>query len=64
MPTLVWLYLIALLYYRSSESCVVFAKAGQMVSHDCLTRMLPAGWSGPRLLDTSGAYCSSENGVT
>jgi putative transposase len=51
MPTLVWLYLTALLYYRTSASCVALAEALQMVSHDRLTRMLQADWSGQRLLE-------------
>jgi putative transposase len=51
MPTLVWLYLTALLYYRTSASCVALAEALQLVSHDRLTRMLQADWSGQRLLE-------------
>ena len=51
MPTLVWLYLTALLYYRTSASCVALAEALHMVSHDRLTRMLQADWSGQRLLE-------------
>lgn len=51
MPTLVWRYLTALLYYRTSASCVAFAEALQSVSHDRLTRMLQADWSGQRLLE-------------
>jgi putative transposase len=51
MPTLVWLYLTALLYYRTSATCVALAEALQTVSHDRLTRMLHADWSGQRLLE-------------
>jgi hypothetical protein len=51
MPTLVWHYLTALLYYRTSASCVALAEALQSVSHDRLTRLLQADWSGQRLLD-------------
>jgi hypothetical protein len=53
MPTLVWLYLTALLYDRTSSSCVAFAEALATVSHDGLTRMLQADWSGPRLLESA-----------
>ena len=52
MPTLVWLYLTALLYYRTSATCVALAEALQTVSHDRLTRMLQADWSGQRLLES------------
>jgi putative transposase len=51
MPMLVWRYLTALLYYRTSASCVAFAEALQSVSHGRLTRMLQADWSGQRLLE-------------
>jgi putative transposase len=51
MPTLVWHYLTALLYYRTSASCVALAEALQSVSHDRLTRLLQADWSGQRLLE-------------
>jgi putative transposase len=53
MPTLVWLYLTALLYYRTSASCVAIAEALQTVSHDRLTRLLQADWSGQRLLESA-----------
>jgi hypothetical protein len=49
MPTLVWLYLTALLYYRTSATCVAIAEALETVSHDRLTRMLQADWSGHTL---------------
>jgi putative transposase len=52
MPTLVWLYLTALLYYRTSASCVALAEGLQTVSHDRLTRMLQADWSGQTLLES------------
>jgi putative transposase len=51
MPTLVWPYLTALLYYGISTSCVAVAEALQTVSHDRLTRMLQADWSGQTLLE-------------
>jgi len=51
MPQLLWLYLTALLYYRTSVSCVAFAEALQTVSHDRLTRLLQANWSGHTLLE-------------
>jgi DDE superfamily endonuclease len=51
MPTLVWLYLTAILYYRTSATCVALAEALQTVSHDRLTRMRQADWSGQRLLE-------------
>jgi hypothetical protein len=51
MPELVWLYLTALLYYRTSASCVALAEALETVSHDRLTRLLQSEWSGQRLLE-------------
>jgi hypothetical protein len=54
MPTLVWLYLTAVLYYRTSAPCVAFAEALQTVSHDRLTRLWQADWSGQTLLDLAG----------
>jgi putative transposase len=51
MPTLVWLYLTALLYDRTSAACTALAEALQTVSHDRLTRMLQADWSGQTLLE-------------
>ena len=51
MPTLVWLYLTALLYYRTSANCVALAEALATVSHDRLTRLLQSDWSGQRLLE-------------
>src|SRR5918992_3863541 len=53
MPELIWLYLTALLYYRTSASCVAVADVLQTVSHDRLTRMLQAGWSGQKLLESA-----------
>jgi Transposase DDE domain len=53
MPELIWLYLTALLYYRTSASCVALAEALQGVSHDRLTRMLQADWSGHTLLESA-----------
>jgi hypothetical protein len=51
VPELLWLYLTALLYYRTSASCVALAEALPTVSHDRLTRMLQAEWSGQTLLE-------------
>jgi len=48
MPTLVWLYLTALLDDRTSTSCVALAEALETVSHDRLTRLLRADWSGAK----------------
>ncbi len=53
MPKLIWLYLTALLYYRTSATCVALAEALQTVSHDRLTRMLRADWSGHTLLESA-----------
>jgi hypothetical protein len=53
MPELLWLYLTALLYYRTSGSCVALAEALQTVSHDRLTRMLQGDWSGQTLLEVA-----------
>jgi hypothetical protein len=53
MPTLVWHYLPALLYYSASGSCVALAEALETVSHDRLTRRLQADWSGQRLLESA-----------
>jgi putative transposase len=51
MPELLWLYLTALLYYRTSATCTALAEALQTVSHDRLTRLLQADWSGQTLLE-------------
>lgn len=51
MPKRVWLYLTALLYDRTSVSCVALAEALESVSHDGLTRLLQADWSGQTLLE-------------
>jgi Transposase DDE domain len=51
MPMLVWHYLTALLYYRTSGSCVALAEALETVSHDRLTRLLRGDWSGQTLLE-------------
>ena len=51
MPKMDWLYLTALLYDRTSATCVAFAEAWQTVSHDRLTRMLQSAWSGHTLLE-------------
>jgi hypothetical protein len=51
MLTLIWLYLTALLYDRTSATCVALAEALQTVFHDRLTRLLQADWSGQTLLE-------------
>jgi Transposase DDE domain len=51
MPTLVWLYLTAVLYDRSSARGVALAEALETVSHDRLTRMLQGHWPGHTLLE-------------
>jgi putative transposase len=51
MPQLIWLYLTALLYDRTSVSCVALAEALETVSHDRLTRLLQGNGAGPTLLD-------------
>jgi hypothetical protein len=51
MPQLLWLYLTALLYDRTSVSGVALAEALETVSHDRLTRRLQANWSGHTLLE-------------
>jgi DDE family transposase len=53
MPTLVWLDLTALLYDRTSSRCVALAETLETVSHDRLTKMLQADWSGQRLLESA-----------
>jgi putative transposase len=51
MPELIWRYLTALLYDRTSATCVALAEALKTVSHDRLTRLLRADWSGQILLE-------------
>jgi hypothetical protein len=51
MSELIWLYLTALLYVRTSVTCVALAEALETVSPDRLTRMLQAQWSGHTLLE-------------
>jgi hypothetical protein len=51
MPELLWLSLTALLYNRTSASCGALAEALETVSHDRLTRLLQAEWSGHTLLE-------------
>jgi hypothetical protein len=53
MPTLVWLSLTAWLYDRPSSRGVPLAEALEPVSHDRLTSMLQADWSGQRLLESA-----------
>jgi Transposase DDE domain len=50
MPELLWLYLTAFRYYRTSVSCVAWAEALDTVAHDRLTRLLQGDWSGQSLL--------------
>jgi hypothetical protein len=51
MLQLIWLYLTALLYYRTSVSSVALAEALETVSHDRLTRWFRGNWSGHTLLN-------------
>jgi hypothetical protein len=51
MPEVLWLYLTALLYDRTSASCMALAEALETVAHDRLTRLLQSEWSGQRLLE-------------
>ena len=53
MPELMWRYRTALLYDRTSASCVALAEALEPVSHDRLTRMLQADWSGHTRLESA-----------
>jgi hypothetical protein len=50
MPELIWLYLTAWLYDRTSGSGIALAEGRETVSHDRLTRMLQGDWSRPTLL--------------
>ena len=54
MPALIWLYLTALLYYRTAATCMAMSEALQTVSHGRLTRMLHADWSGQTLPENAG----------
>jgi hypothetical protein len=71
MPELAWLYLTALLCYRTSGSCVALAEVLETVSHDRLTRMLQGDWSGQTLPDLAvrtlftwkGGYLSLDDTV-
>lgn len=51
MPKVGWRYLTALLDDRTSSNCVALAEALETVSHDRLTRLLQADWSGHTLLE-------------
>jgi hypothetical protein len=51
MPEVVWLYLTTLPSNRTSGSCMVLVEALETVTHDRLTRLLQAGWSGHTRLD-------------
>jgi hypothetical protein len=53
MPALIWLYLTARLYDRTAATCVAMSEALQTVSHDRLTRRLPADWSGQTRLESA-----------
>jgi hypothetical protein len=50
-PALIWFYLTALLYYRTSATCVALAEALQTMYDDHLTGLLQADWSGHTLLE-------------
>ena len=43
-----WLSRTALLYYRTVATCLAMSEVLQTVSHDRLTRMLQADWSGAK----------------
>jgi hypothetical protein len=51
LPELLWLYLTALLSSHTSATCMTLAEALPTVSHDRLTRLLPAHWSGQTRLE-------------
>jgi hypothetical protein len=53
MPELMWLYLTALRYDQPSATCVALAEALGTASHDRLTRLLRAHWSGHTLLEVA-----------
>ena len=50
MPRLVWLYLTARLYDRTSSRGIALAEVWATVAHDRLTRMWQAYWLGQRRL--------------
>ena len=60
MPKRVWLYLTALLYDRTSASCMALAEVSQTVSHDGWTRMLQADRDYAVLLSRSRAGSTKE----
>lgn len=51
MPELMWLDRSAVLYVRTSVTGVALAEALETVSHDHLTRMFQAQWSGHTRLE-------------
>ena len=51
MPELIGLSRTAILYFRTSGSCVALAEALETVSHDRLTRMRQGAWSGHTRLE-------------
>jgi DDE superfamily endonuclease len=53
MPELLWRYLTALLYDRTSASGVAWAETLQTVPHDRLTTVLQAAWSGHTRLESA-----------
>jgi hypothetical protein len=72
LPTLVWRSRTAVLSDRPAATCVALGEAWHIVSHDCLTSMLPADWSGPRRLELAwrtlcvwarGSRSSADTGV-
>jgi hypothetical protein len=52
MPMLVWLYLTALLYDRTSTNCMAVAEGLKTVSDDRLTRPPQADWSGQTFIES------------
>jgi hypothetical protein len=53
MPALIWLSLTALLDDRPEAPCVAMSEALPIVSHDRLTSMLQADWSGQTRLESA-----------
>jgi hypothetical protein len=64
MPQLMWLYLTAWRYDRTTAPCVAMGEALQTVSHDRLTRMLQADGAGHiRLERACRMLCVWERGT-
>jgi hypothetical protein len=51
MSELIWLSLTAVLYDRTLATCVALSEALKTVSHDRVTRLLHADWSGHTRLE-------------